>query len=309
VASAQRTIRPPTYLELMASTPWAAFNEFKSNIALTTSQWQVIRERRDTVHSYLRSIFSNASDMPLIRTKLIGSAGRRTMIRPPDDLDVLAIFDPSSVWASYQFDSAAFLYRIRNALADHTTVRVVGARGQAVRLFYASGAQVDVAPVFARAGGGYWLPDGSGGWLATDPDYHDSWSASRNGELSDQMKPMTRMLKAWNRAHSQRLKGFHLEVMVSSVFASMGSNSRENSKLFFAHAPYYLHVQDPAGHGGDLGGRLTLVQEAAVDSSLRSASERAEAASAAEVRGDHAEAIRLWKIIYGSEFPSYSLSS
>jgi hypothetical protein len=257
-------IRTPTYLELVASTPWSAFNEFKSNIQLTLSQWQLVRDRRDTVHSYLRSIYSNASEMPLLRSKLIGSAGQRTMIRPPDDIDLLSVFDPTRVWGKYQFDSAAFLYRIRSALADHTTVKVVGARGQAVRLFYTSGPQVEVAPVFPRAGGGYWLPDGSGGWLATDPDSHDSWSARRNGELNNQMKPMVRMMKAWNRVHSQRLKGFHLEVMVSSAFYSMSKNSRENCTLFFKHAPSYLHVSDPAGHGGDLGGRFALSQEIAV---------------------------------------------
>jgi hypothetical protein len=38
---------------------------------------------------------------------------------------------------------------------------------------------------------------------------------------------------------------------------------------------------------------------------LLSAHKRAQEANAAEARGDHEEAIRLWKIILGSDFPNY----
>jgi hypothetical protein len=286
----------------MATTPWSAFNEFKANILLTESQRQVVRTRRNAVHSYLSALFGNASDMPLVRTKLIGSAGRSTMIRPPDDIDVMAVFDASSVWGDYQFDSTRFLYRVRDALSGHTAVKVVGARGQAVRLFYTSSPEVDVAPVVPRLGGGLYLPDGAGGWLTTDPDHHESWSSRRNGELNNQMKPMVRMLKAWNRAHSHRLKGFHLEAMVSAIFFSMSTNSRENSQVLFECAANTLHVSDPAGHGGDLAARLTTNQEQAITQSFGSAAERAARAREAEDRGDYVEALRLWKIIYGSDF-------
>jgi len=38
---------------------------------------------------------------------------------------------------------------------------------------------------------------------------------------------------------------------------------------------------------------------------MQSAYDRAVSANAAEARGDHEEAIRLWRIVFGDEFPAY----
>lgn len=93
--------------------------------------------------------------------------------------------------------------------------------------------------------------------------------------------------------------------MVGTVFGSLGSNYRDALWKFFDWARNYLHVSDPAGHGGDLAQRLTWSQQQAVIGSLASARDRARTAIDAEDRGDHAEAIRLWRIILGDEFPTY----
>lgn len=289
----------------MALTAAAAFNEFKGRISLTSTQQAVVQARTKQADQYLSGPFSNASDMRLLRTKLIGSAGRGTIIRPPDDVDVMAIFDPGQVWPTYLFNSATFISRVRRALATYTRVEQVGTRGQAVRFFYTNGAEVDVAPVFPRQGGGFLLPDGAGGWLVTDPYEHERWSAQRNKELDNHMKPRVRMLKAWNRAHSNRLKGFHLEVMVGSVFRSMGNNTREATQVFFEHAGSFLRINDPAGHGGDLASYLNANQEAVVRQSFIREAQRARAARQAEARGNVKEAIRLWRLIYGNQFPAY----
>src|SRR5689334_5125202 len=52
-------------------------------------------------------------------------------------------------WSTYQYDSQAFLYRVRDALQAVSTVRLVGARAQAVRFFSTDAPWVDVAPVCA----------------------------------------------------------------------------------------------------------------------------------------------------------------
>jgi hypothetical protein len=289
----------------MALRSSAAFEEFKTKIALTPLQAATAQARKGIVDKYLTGPFSGVSNMQLLRTKVIGSAGRGTMIRPPDDVDLLAVFAPSQVWPTYQFNSGTFITRVRNALSVHTRVEQVGTRGQAVRLFYSNGAEVDVAPVFPRHGGGFLLPDGAGDWLATDPEQHENWSAQRNRELDNRMKPLVRMIKAWNRAHSTRLKGFHLEVMVGSVFSALSNNSRENTQMFFEHAGSLLRINDPAGHGGDLASYLTANQEAAVRNSFILAAVRARSARSAEARGNPQEAFRLWRLIYGNEFPAY----
>jgi hypothetical protein len=181
----------------------------------------------------------------------------------------------------------------------------VGTRGQAVRIFYTSGPKVDVAPVFAIEGGGYLLPNGSGGWMTTDPDFHRDWIAERHRDLNYRLKPLARAIKRWNGVHSERLSSFHIEVMVGRIFSSLGADYREATAMFFAHAPNYLHVADPAGHSGDLATKFTWNKEQAILQSFRAAREHADKAVAAESGGDHAEAIRLWRIVFGDEFPSY----
>lgn len=288
----------------MALTTATAFSQFGDKIQLTDTQKNTVRDRRQTVHGYLSDSFGSDSNMPLLRAKLIGSAGRSTMIRPPDDVDVLAVFAAAKVWPTYQWDSKKFLYRVRDALAEYQ-VKIVGARGQAVRLFYNSPPNVDIAPVFEYDSGGYALPRGDGGWLTTDPDYHETFLTQRNSELGGNLKPLIRMLKCWNRAHSGRLRSFHLEVVVQATFKSLGSNFRDAACKFFEWAGSHLSVQDPAGHSGDLSSYLTWSARDAVVQSFATAHGRAKKALEAEDDDDHKEAIRLWRLVFGDEFPAY----
>ncbi|HYI98515.1 MAG TPA: hypothetical protein VEX36_02395 [Thermoleophilaceae bacterium] len=290
----------------MALTTAKAFNEFKAKLLLTTAHKDTVKGRQTTTEGYLRDSFPSSSDLPLRSTYLMGSAGRDTIIRPLDDVDILAVFNNKDDIFDrlYRYDSKKFLYRVRDALNDYR-VEVVGARGQAVRLFYKSAPHVDIAPVFAWSGGGYALPNGSGGWLTTDPYAHHNWITQRQQVLSYRLKPMVRMLKRWNNVHSKYLKGFHLEVLVATVFSSLGGDSRDACEKFFQWAPNSLTVNDPAGHGGDLSAYLTWTTRSTVLSNLESARQRAAKANAAEASGDHAEAIRLWRIVFGNEFPTY----
>ena len=74
------------------------------------------------------------------------------------------------LWATrYQANSSDLLYRVRAVLNNTSAVQKIGARGQAVRMFYADGLSVDVAAVVKYITGGYGIPSGTGSWLKTDP--------------------------------------------------------------------------------------------------------------------------------------------
>jgi hypothetical protein len=243
--------------------------------------------------------------MPLKRLILIGSADRGTVIRPVDDVDVMAEFiNKNSIFETYRGNSQAFLARIRAALNARTSIKTIGVRGQVVRLFYVSGAHVDIAPVFKWSGAGYALPSGDGGWITTDPEAQAAWYAERNRRLSNNLTRLVKLLKRWNDVHSKHFRSYHLEVVTASTFATLGTDSRANLKNFFAWAPNHLSVADPAGHSGPLDSYLTWSARQALLTRVQNAYQRAVAANAAEARGDHAEAKRLWKIELGPEFPS-----
>jgi hypothetical protein len=210
----------------MASTVPQAFDELEAKLRPTGNQKVTIADRRRVTAGYLSESFGSRSGMQLLSTKVIGSAERDTIIRPIDDVDVLAVFEDAAFY-SYQNDSRKFLYRVRDALSKYQ-VKVVGARGQAVRLFYDAAPYVDIVPAVKRDSGGYFIPSGETDfwgrhqWLTTDPDEHARWMSEQNAALGNNLKPLIRLLKRWNRAHSSHLRSFHLEVMAAETFWHAG---------------------------------------------------------------------------------------
>lgn len=289
----------------MSNTTAQAFTQFVTDLTATTYQTDtLVPARKRGVDERLTEKFPSTSDLPFSQTHLMGSSAKNTIIRPFDDVDVLAVFsNANGAWSTYQWDSKSFIYRIRNAYSG-VSIQQVGTRGQAVRVFYNSGGHVDVAPVFDAGNGVYKLPAGDGTWINTAPLVGTSWYAERNRGLSYHLSPVVRLLKAWNRAHSMRFRSFHLETLAASAFTSVGGNYRDALRVFFEWAPLRLSVQDPGGQGSDLSSYLTWTSRQQVVDALNSAADRARRAITAESLGQHAEAKRLWAIVLGSEFPA-----
>jgi hypothetical protein len=290
----------------MPLTTKQAFNQFLTDISITEYQkTSIVAKRKETVVRNLTSAFPSNSDLPFMEAKLMGSAAKGTIVRPLDDIDVLAVFsNEKRAWQDkYQYDSQAFLYRIRRAY-DGLSIAQVGARGQAIRVFFESGGHVDVAPTFRQATDAFHLPNGNGGWIYTSPFIANQWFKERNAELSYNLAALVRMLKKWNAAHSKRLKSFHLETMAGHTFKTLGNNRRTGLEGFFAWAGDFLDVSDPGGQSGSLSGYLSWTARDSVRQSFTTAADRASRAIDAENAGDHTEAKRLWALILGSKFPT-----
>jgi Second Messenger Oligonucleotide or Dinucleotide Synthetase domain len=291
----------------MSLTTRQAFDQFLEDISITEYQRTVtVPARQSAVVEHLTDSFLSTSDMPFVESCLMGSASKGTIVRPIDDVDVLAKFsNVNRVWEDkYANDSQAFLYRIRNAYAGAVTSQV-GARGQAIRVFFKAGGHVDVAPVFIQTGDGqsFYLPDGSGGWILTSPFVANTWFSNRNTNFNYNLAPMVRLVKKWNGAHSKRLKSFNLETMAASMFTAMGTNHRKNLLVFFQSASNWMDVNDPGGHTGLLSGYLSLLTRDDVRRSFDTAADRAGRAISSEEGGNHDEAKRLWSIVLGPGFP------
>lgn len=288
----------------MATTTAQAFADFLAKIEPTATDRTTIAGRSTSVSGYLKTTFTADSDMPLVSAAVIGSGAKGTGIRPVEDVDILAVFgNAQAVYNKYAGDSKQFLYRVKNAL-DGYRVEVVGARGQAVRLFYTSGPYADIAPVLPVTGGGYYLPAGDGTWVHTNPAFDANWLNECNTALGHHVKPVVKLAKAWNRTHSRWFRSFHLEVMVASVFTALGSNYRQALKVWFEH-PNVSVTAPYSGEALDSYMPYSSNRRTSAINILNSSAERATNALAAEDRGDHAEAIRLWQIILGSDFPAY----
>ena len=291
----------------MAMTTAKAFDVFSERITPTPVTWKKVDERRNAVVAVLKEAFPQDSDIRFRSAKIIGSLGRNTATNPVADIDLMVVLDVDGWpwWMKYWWSSSAFLYRVRDAVNGESKVKKIGARGQAVRIFYADGLVVDVAAMVQRGPDDYRIPDGSGEWLKTNPIKHEEYLNRENSKLSGDLKKIARFAKEWNKAHSSRLGSFHLEMLVARTFTTLGANSRTELRYFFDQSRRSLSVQDPAGYSGNLSNYLSWDAKSEVKASLKAARDRADLALAAEERGDHKEAIRLWGIILGEKFPTY----
>jgi hypothetical protein len=280
-----------------------AFDKYLVDISPTEYQNNsFIPARRRSVVEDLQKAFPEDSDMPFWYADLMGSAAKGTIIRPFDDIDVLAVFsDENGAASKYTYNSQDFLYRIRKAY-DGFKAQEVGARGQAVRVFFEKGGHVDVAPVFKLNDNDFSLPAGDGSWITTSPFVANDWFDAQHRDLNYHLKPLVRLLKSWNRAHSSHFRSFHLETVAAHTFSKLGTNYRNNLAKFFEWAPTGLNVPDPGGHSTDLSTYLTYSGRINLINALSVAEDRAKKAMAAEENGDHEEAIRLWRIILGDDF-------
>jgi hypothetical protein len=289
----------------MPLTTAQALDSFHVTISPTEAQRADITNKRQATETYFRTAFPSTSTMPLKRVTLIGSAARGTIIRPVNDLDVMAEFiNKDRVFEQFRNDSGAFRARIRSALNANTSISKIGARGQAVRLFYVNGAHVDIASVLPWSTGGFGSPRGDRGRMTTDPEAQGSWFTRRRSTVGTNLTPVCQLVRRWNNVHSHRFDPFHLEVMAASMFSSDGSNHRAVLKSFFVWGYRWINVNDPAGHSGNIGDYLTRAELSAINSRFTEALDRAQRAIAAEGRGDHIEVKRPWRIELGDEFPS-----
>lgn len=289
----------------MTLTTAQAFDKFMEIISPTSMQRDEISDKRRKTEEYLKAAFPESSSMPLKCVILIGSAGRGTIVRPLKDIDVMAQFiNKDAVFEQYRRDSGSFLQRIVRGLNTKTSITTIGARGQAVRLFYANGAHVDIAPVFKWSVDGFGLPKGDGGWITTDPEAQAKWFMDRKATVGNDLTSIIKLARRWNDVHSHRFKSYHLEVIVANSFGEVGNNTRNAMTQLFEWAPKHIAVSDPAGHFGRLDDYLSQSDLSTIKSRFSEAHKRALLALAAEKSGNHAEAKRLWKIELGDEFPT-----
>ena len=289
----------------MSLTTAQAFTAFLEKISPTADQRVEITNKRQKTEEYLRDAFPSSGNLPLKRVILIGSADRGTIIRPVNDIDVMAEFtNKGNVFEQYRSHSDDFLQRISTALNAKTSIKKIGARGQAVRLFYTNGAHVDIAPTFKWKNGGYVLPRGDKSWMRTDPEAQAAWFSQRRTAIGSNLTPLCKLVRRWNAVHSHRFAPFHLEIMVASMFKSMSSNYRTAMQSFFEWGPKWVTVSDPAGHSDDLDDYLSRDARVAIKSRFAEALDRSKRAIAAEDQGDHGEAKRLWRVELGDEFPA-----
>ena len=153
--------------------------------------------------------------------------------------------------------------------------------------------------------------NGSGGWMATNPPFHDQLMTDANVRTSSALKPLVRVMKAWDTmGNSSRLRSFHLEMMVERVWqkaTAIPPMPTAVAKTLKTGAGWVrvVHPDPWKPSGQNLDSYLTTATRTAVTKAMDDDAVRAQDALDYVAAGKTEKAFDRWAIVFGHQFPAY----
>jgi len=199
---------------------------------------------------------------------------------------------------------------VRDALAEWRT----GARknGQAVTLNYTTWPNVDIVPVSRTVNDDglilhYNVPDSNTDvWIKSRPKEHAATLEAKASECGNNFRRIIKMIKHWNRIHSDYLQSYHIEVLALNVFSGNLDDTPWCVFQFFSAARKLL--EGPLWYDTGLADDyLSWVDRAEVLRRFDTAIDKSRGAwhKTYNDNSDHKGAIDAWQQIFGPKFPNY----
>jgi hypothetical protein len=207
---------PPVSHKWIAVRP--RFEQFHRNLALTQNQQQDALTIYTGVVSCLnRNYYGTSSSTD--NSFMVGWWGKATAIRPPRDVDLYFVLPPA-VYHRFEGNlwnrQSTLLQEVKTVLSRTYHDTDMSGDGQVVVVRFGSYA-VEVVPAFLLQSGQYWICDthNGGSYREADP-----WAEVCHIEAADQatnhnLRPLIRILKAWQANCSVPIKSFQLELLAA----------------------------------------------------------------------------------------------
>ena len=280
----------------------SGFDAFYSSINLSDALRSVANARRDDI---IRKLNGNLEVVDAFNS---GSIHRFTAVGGFADIDVITVLH----YGKHIKDKPPkeVLQNVRDVLGEYRTN--VRKNGQAVTLHYKTWPNVDIVPACGVADDKgsiveYQIPDmNTGKWISTNPKKHTSDIEQRSKSAGPLFRKIIKMVKWWNKKHSNYLQSYHIEVMALYCFDYDPGNYSWGILQYFdkaaelASAPLW-HDKGFADDYLDYNSRQEVVKR------LRAARDVARSAWYLTFgdKNDHSEAIRKWRQLFGDAFPNY----
>lgn len=286
----------------MPYTVEGAFDAFYENINLGGDHRETANKRRDDIINTLGKTFS------IVEAFSSGSIPKYTALKNHADLDVIVALHHGK-----HIDGKTptqVLQSVRDALAEWRT----GARknGQAVTLYYRTWPNVDIVPVsrVVNEDGSishYNVPDSNTDtWIASRPKSHAACIEKKSSDCGYNFRRIIKMIKHWNKVHSDYLQSYHIEVLALKVFESNLNDTPWSIFQFFEKARPLL--------ASNLWHELGFVDSYLSWSDRTEALKRFDTAiyksrsawhKTYDKNNDHKGAIEIWRQMFGDKFPAY----
>jgi len=286
----------------MPTTIPLGFELLRMNLEITDLQAETVSTRQKRVREAV------ASELSVLRSFLVGSYGRDTMIGPLKTADI-DIFIVLSSEYFYEYRPAALLDKVRTVLLKtYEKTPSTSRNGQAVTITFTD-FRVDVVPAFDRKGGGFLIPNSlSNDWIETNPPIHDSVLTEANKAHNGDLVPLIKMMKGWNKTIGGSFRGFYLELLAVDVLRDVRIDDYPSGVRFVldkGRAKVKFKQNDPAGFGDQINplDAVTSVEDAV--SRFQTAYNRALKAEEFARNGKIADAFGEWRKIFGGYFPTF----
>ena len=282
-----------------------AFDEFLRAIELTDIQ----RKRADKQKIHVRD--NLAERLKIDEVFLTGSYGRRTAIRPLNDIDLFILLG-EHVHGGLRSDPAiACLHLVLGALQGAYPNRVsMRPQRRSVHVAF-SGTSIgyDVVPAFCIERDVYIIPDiDRRSWIKTNPKKHAALCKQADQRAGGMLNRLIKAAKHWNGQHGKNLSSFHLEVMAYEAFRARPASYPEGLAALLAHLARRVHraCPDPAGLGPNLDKGMTQAQRTQLASQLQNAADKLARAVELERQGLDGTVRQAHQILYkllGAPYP------
>lgn len=230
-----------------------AFEEFRKALRLKRAE----RDEASRQHTHLREAL--AARMKVDTTLISGSYGRKTSIRPLNDIDVFLVLRPTNDLHDKTKPSKV-LTAVKDALETEYKGKTAKLQARSVNIeFSGTGIAYDVVPAFAADGDIYRIPDrDADDWIRTNPKIHASRSTEANEQAGKRLKPLLKTIKHANVTHAvdenKPARSFHVEVLSWSILTAPPENDLQGLITLLTGLEQRLcdPCPDPAGLGPEI---------------------------------------------------------
>lgn len=231
-----------------------------------------------------------------------------TMLKPLADIALVVVL-PSKYGAEYFVNThpQKIINDFKKFLEGFFPGKFAKAKNRSVNIKLDNAYGFDVIPVFARKGGGYFVPDmEKGKWGYLEFKKYGELIANANRSSGNKLITMIKMLKCWNKNNGNVFDSFHLEILAVKIFDGPIESYPLAMLAFSSKAEKLVGVScyDPAIPERQIDEYLQSAQRLQIKGALISAAQNAQKAINLEATNYVKEANVIWKLLFGLAFPA-----
>jgi len=286
------------------------FRKFIENIAITPHQYaDGITKTKGVIKLLNRAYWDIESERN--NFFMVGSWGKKTLIRPPRDVDILFAL-PYSVYARFQARTgniqSQLLNEVRQVLSQTYSTSHIRGDGQVVSINFTQNFGIEIVPVFNPISGGLIMPD-----THNDGKYKNVTSLAECVEIDNRdnlynglVRHLVMMMKVWQTHCNVDIKSFHIDMMAQRFIIQWYDNSRTNHLYYYDWMcrDFFAFMLTQVYSGGFIANSTEYTSFGSKWlSKAQSAHSRAIKACEYESESNNGNAGLEWQKIFGNDIP------